>query len=182
MRTGRVMWTIRVWACLLGVMGAALPARAATTADLLRCQKGIHTRVSSFVKLVQTGLGNCTYKVELCKLAQEIDGEDPTSCLAAATSYCAKASAKVPQYKSLYLGKTLVLCNVTVADLEPYVSGLGFFGPNTTCAATSVPDLIACLFDGAQCSAERTLFTLDPRAQDSLSTVGLAGAHPCVGP
>jgi hypothetical protein len=176
------MSMLRIGMALLAVLAAALPAPAATTAELLRCQKGIHTRTASFVKLVQTGLSNCAYKVELCKLAQEIDGDDPTACLASATAACASASAKVQSYKSAYLGKALLVCNVTIPDLEAYVGGLGFFGENASCGATNVNDLLECIFAAAQCSAERTLLALDPRAPDSLAMAGVAGAHPCVGP
>jgi hypothetical protein len=165
------------------LLGAALPARAATTAELLRCQKGVHSRVASFVKFVETALSNCTYRVESCQLAQEIDGDDPTQCLASASSTCSSLSAKVPGAKSSYTGKALLMCStVPLGDLEQYVGGLGFFGVSSVCSAGTVNDLLECIFDGAQCSAERTLFTLDPRAADALTAAGVAGAHPCVGP
>jgi len=164
------------------VLALAPVTHGATTAQLLRCQKGIHSRAASFVKAVETALSNCAYKVEACQLAQEIDGEDPTSCLASVTATCASLSAKIPNYKLAYSDKALLVCTVPVADLAPFVAGLGMFTNVGTCGATTMNDLIACLFTTAQCSAERTLFALDPRAQDALTTAGVAGAHPCVGP
>ncbi len=155
---------------------------AATTAELVRCQKGVHGRIASFVKVVETTLSTCAYRVEACQLAQEIDGDDPTGCLASASAACGAYSAKIPGAKSSYRGKALIVCTVPLADLEAYVGGLGFFAASGACGAASVNDLLECLFDAAQCSAEHTVFALDPRAADALATAGIAGAHPCVGP
>jgi hypothetical protein len=174
---------MRIAVGLLAIaLGAASPARAATTAELLRCQKGIHSRAASFVKLVETALSSCAYKVESCQLGQEIDGADPSACLASATASCTSLSARVPSYKATYSTKAQLVCGVPLADLAPYVAGLGMSPQIGTCGASTTSDLIACIFTAAQCSAERTVFALDPRAQDALSTAGVAGAHPCVGP
>ena len=163
-------------------IAVAPPAHAASTSELLRCQKGIHSRAASFVKAVETALSNCAYKVETCQLTQEIDGDDPTSCLAAASATCASLSAKIPNYKLAYSDKALLVCNLPVAEVAPFVAGLGMAPNIGSCGAATMNDLIACLFTAAQCSAERTVFALDPRAQDALTTAGVAGAHPCVGP
>jgi hypothetical protein len=169
-------------AVLALALGFVASASAATTSQLLRCQKGIHSRAASFVKAVETALSNCTYKVESCQLEQEIDGQDPTSCLAAASAACSKYSSKVPVYKLLYSDKTLLVCNLPLADVAPFVASLGMSTNAGLCGATTTNDLIDCIFTTAQCSAERTIFTLDPRAQDALTAAGVAGAHPCVAP
>jgi hypothetical protein len=173
--------TIRLGVAVL-VLALVPSAHGATTAELVRCQKGIHSRAASFVKAVETALSNCAYKVEACQLAQEIDGDDPTACLASATATCTSLSAKIPGYKLAYSDKALLVCGIPVADVTPFVAGLGMSTNVAACSATTMNDLIACLFTAAQCSAERTVFALDPRAQDALTTAGVAGAHPCVGP
>jgi len=165
------------------LFAAALPAHAATPAALLRCQKAIHGRATIFAKLVQTALSNCTFKIESCQLAQEIDGSDPTQCLASASAVCAAYSSKIPAYKSSAGSKAIVACNVIpLGELQQYVAGLGFATADASCSIASVSDLLACLFEGAQCASERTLFALDPRAGDALATAGIAAAHPCVAP
>jgi hypothetical protein len=169
-------------AFLAGVLGVAASARAATTSQLLRCQKGIHSRAASFVKAVETALSNCAYKVESCQLEQEIDGVDPTACLASASAACSKFSSKIPSYKLLYADKALLVCGLPLGDTAPFVAGLGMFTNAGVCGATTMQELIDCFFTAAQCSAERTVFKLDPRAQDALTAAGIAGAHPCVGP
>ena len=165
------------------LLGVALPASAAPLADLLRCDKAIHGRVSLFAGVVQSALASCATKIESCQLAQEIDGDDPTQCLSAASAMCFAYSAKVAAYRSAAESKAIVGCNtIPLADLEQYVAGLGFSGVTTTCASSTIFDLLTCIFDGAQCASERTLFTLDPRAGDALATGGIGAAHPCVGP
>jgi hypothetical protein len=165
------------------LLGVALPAGAATSGELLRCQKALHIRATVFAKLVQSALSSCALRVETCQLAQEIDGEDPTQCLLSASAACASYSGKIPAYKSAAGSKVVVACNVVpVGDLEQYLAGLGFSGVNAGCGATTVSELLACLFDGAQCASERTVFALDPRAGAALATAGVAAAHPCVAP
>jgi hypothetical protein len=174
----------RVGGVLLAVaLSVAGPVRAATTAELLRCQKGIHTRAAIFAKAVQTALASCTYKVESCQLALEIDGVTPTQCLAAASAACTSDSAKVTAWASSNEDKALIACGaVPLADLEAWVAGLGLAAVGQGCAASSVGDLVSCVFDATRCAAERTLFVVDPRAQDALTTAGIAAAHPCVAP
>lgn len=172
-------WTV---VAAMAILAAAPGARAASTPELLRCQKGIHARAESFVKLVETALSNCAYKVESCRLAQEIDGDDASACLAAATATCVGLSAKIPTYRSLYASRALAVCAVSVADVAPWVGGLGMSANAAACGAGTMSDLVVCLFSDAQCSAERTVFALDPRAQDALATAGIAAAHPCVAP
>jgi hypothetical protein len=157
-------------------------AQAASTGELLRCQKGIHSRAASFVKAVETALSNCAFKVESCQLQQEIDGDDPTSCLAAASATCGSLSAKIPNYKLVFSDKALLVCSLPVADVAPFVAGLGMQVNLDACGAATMQDLISCIFTTAQCDAERTVFLLDPRAQDALTTAGVASAHPCVSP
>ena len=161
----------------------ARPGAGATPAELLRCQKALHSRASTLVKLLQTALTNCTYRVESCQLAQEIDGEDATQCLAAATSSCGAYSAKIPSYKAAAVAKATSAClPVPPGELQQSVAGLGFETGAPACPAGSVSDLVACVFDATQCGAERTIFALDPRAADALGAAGIAGAHPCAAP
>ncbi len=168
---------------IVALLGVALPASAAPLADLLRCDKAIHGRASIFAGVVQSALASCAIKIESCQLAQEIDGDDPTQCLASASAMCGAYSAKVAAYKSAAESKAASGClTVPLGDLQQYVAGLGFFAVGTTCAASTAIDLLGCIFDGAQCASERTLFTLDPRAADALATAGIGAAHPCVGP
>jgi hypothetical protein len=168
---------------LAGIVVAALPSRAATTVELLRCQKGLHSRASSFEKVAQLRLSACALKVESCQLAAEIDGDDPTSCLASAASACSAYSAKVAQYKLINREKATSMCGpLPLGDLERSVAGLGFAGVNASCGATSPADLVSCVFDALQCSVERTLFVVDPRAQNAFAAAGIAASHPCLGP
>jgi hypothetical protein len=170
-------------ALLAVAVSVAGPASAATTVDLLRCQRGIHTRATVLAKAVQTALATCTYKIESCQLADEIDAVSPTQCLARASAACATASAKVAVRESSSAAKALIDCSaVPLADLESWVAGLGLAAIGQGCAASSVGDLVGCIFDATRCAAERTLFVLDPRAQDALTTAGIAAAHPCVAP
>jgi hypothetical protein len=172
-----------VGSIVLAGVAIALPSHASGTGDLLRCQKGLHTRAASFEKVAQLRLTACALKVEYCQLAAEIDGDDATSCLASAAAACSSYSAKVAQYKALYREKALIVCGpLGVDELERSVGGLGFAGVNASCGATTSVDLVACVFDMLQCSAERTLFAVDPRAQDAFTTAGIAAAHSCVGP
>jgi hypothetical protein len=168
---------------IAALLGLALPASAASLADLLRCDKAIHGGASTFAGVVQSALASCATKIESCQLAQEIDGEDPTQCLASASAMCGAYSAKVGAYRSAAESKAIVGCNtIPLGELEQYVAGLGFYAVTTTCATSTIFDLLDCVFDGAQCASERTLFTLDPRAGDALATAGIGAAHPCVGP
>lgn len=161
----------------------AQPGAAATPAALLRCQKMIHSRATTFVKLLQTALTNCTYRIESCQLAQEIDGDDATQCLAAASAACGGYSAKIPSYKAAAVAKATSAClTVSPAELQQSVGGLGFDAADPACPTGTASDLVACLFDATQCAAERTIFALDPRAADALGAAGIAGAHPCAAP
>jgi hypothetical protein len=178
------MSAVTIVRTLVALALAAVTARAdaASTSELLRCQKLLHTRATSVEKTLHLRLSNCALQVETCQLAQEIDGTDPTSCLASAALGCAAASAKVLQSAQLQRAKAQAACAVPLAELEQAVAGLGFAGVNATCASPTSPDLLACVFDAVRCAAERTLFALDPRAQDALTAAGIAAAHPCVAP
>ena len=69
-----------------------------------------------------------------------------------------------------------------LAELEPFLGGLGFFNVAANCSAVTVDDLVDCVFADSQCATERQIFRLDPRAQDSLTTAGVAASFPCVAP
>src|SRR5262245_53087568 len=85
---------------------AVLPAAAVTpSADLLKCQKTIHSKIRSFVNVTQTALLGCAQKVEDCKLAQEIDGVPPSTCLSAASTACGASSGKIAVLQSVAVGK-----------------------------------------------------------------------------
>ena len=161
----------------------ARPGVAATSSAMLRCQKTIHSRSTTFVKLLQTALTNCTYRVESCQLAQEIDGDDATQCLAAASAACSGYSAKIPAFKAAAVAKATSAClALSPAELQQSVGGLGFGAADPACPTGNVSDLVVCVFDATQCAAERTIFALDPRAADALGAAGIAAAHPCAAP
>jgi hypothetical protein len=161
----------------------ARPGVAATSGAMLRCQKAIHSRATTFVKLLQTALTNCTYRVESCQLAQEIDGDDATQCLAAASAACGGYSAKIPPVKAAAVSKATSVClALSPAELQQSVGGLGFGAAAPACPTGSASALVGCVFDATQCAAERTIFALDPRAADALNAAGIAAAHPCVAP
>jgi hypothetical protein len=161
----------------------ARPGVAATSGATLRCQKMIHSRATTFVKLLQTALMNCTYRVESCQLAQEIDGDDATQCLAPASAACGGYAAKIPAYKASAVAKATSAClELSPAELQQSVGGLGFGAADPACPTGTVSDLVACVFDATQCATERTIFALDPRAADALGAAGIAAAHPCVAP
>jgi hypothetical protein len=164
-------------------LAVAAPSGAAEPAALLKCQKSIHSRTTSFVKAVQTLLLNCAVKVESCQLTAEIDGTDETSCLASASNACGVYSTKITSYETSYRGKAVFGC-VTLfpPDLDAYTAGLGFFHVSAGCGTATIADLVGCIFAQARCAAERSVFQLDPRAQDALATAGIAASHPCVAP
>jgi len=161
----------------------ARPGVAATSGAMLRCQKMVHSRATTFVKLLQTALMNCTYRVESCQLAHEIDGDDATQCLAAASAACGGYAAKIPAYKAAAVAKATSACfGLSSAELGQSVGGLGFAAATPACPSGHATELVACVFDATQCAAERTIFALDPRAADALGAAGIAGAHPCAAP
>ena len=168
---------------LAALVGLARPSAAATSAELVRCAKGAETRAASFAKSVEQIVLDCAVRVERCTLGQEIDGDDPTACLAAASTSCTVGSTKLATLKTLTRARMLGSCGgVPLADLNAYTAGLAFAPVSAACGATTVDGLIACLVDDTQCGAERFVFTLDPRAQAALTTAGVAGAHPCIAP
>lgn len=168
---------------LLALTGASTAFGAATSKELLDCQKQLESQVRAFSNVVQTGVAGCAQKVVECALADEIDMVDPTACVAKATASCAGVPAKVADQTSKRQLKVLAKCGlVSLADLEQYTAGLGFYNVVTACGAADVNALVDCVFDSAQCSAEREIFELDPRAQQSLTTAGIAASFPCVAP
>ena len=155
--------------------------------DLLKCQKTLDSKARGVASTEQRVLVDCTLRAVNCKLAQEIDTVDPTACLASATSRCADpdtgAAAKVNKTLTSGKGKALTACGlIPLADVNAFLAGLGFFNVTAACGAASVSDLIDCVFADAMCSNERAIFIADPRAQDSLTALGIAAQFPCVGP
>jgi len=163
------------------VLAAARSGIASTSAELLRCQKMLHTRATTYVKLVQTSLTNCAYRQESCLLAQEIDGDDPTLCIDGALKACVASLGKITVTKAATIEKVLLACLLIPPDeLAQSVAGLSF--ATAACPTGSPGDLVPCVFDAVQCAAERTVFALDPRAAVALDNVGVGDFFPCVGP
>lgn len=163
--------------------GSSTAFGAATSKQLLDCQKQLESQVRAFSNVVQTGVAGCAQKIVECALADEIDAVDPTACVAKATTSCAGVPAKVSDQASKREVKVLAKCGlVPLVELEQYAAGLGFFNVVSACGAADVNGLVDCVFDGAQCSAEREIFRLDPRAQQSLTTAGIVASFPCVAP
>ena len=170
-------------AAVVAVLTTAGVASGATSKELLDCQKQLESNVRGFSNVIYQKLFTCAQKVVECKLADEIDAVDPTACLAKAAATCAGVPAKVSEQAAKRKAKAIVKCGlIPLAELEQYDEGLGFFNVVAGCGAASVNDLVDCVFAEAQCSVERQLFRLDPRAQDSLSTAGVAASFPCVAP
>lgn len=168
---------------VIALTGASTALGAATSKELLDCQKQFESQLRGFSNVVQTGVSNCAQKVVECALADEIDAVDPTACVAKATASCSGVPAKVTDQSGKRRLKVLAKCGlVPLAELEQYTAGLGFFNVATACGAADASDLIDCVFASAQCSAEREIFGLDPRAQQSLTTAGIAPSFPCVAP
>ena len=171
----------------VAALGAPLmlvhPVAAATSADLLKCQKGLESQMRSFSGYVATKVQGCAEKVVNCKLANEIDSVDPTACLAAASTACSGVPTQVGDAQTTRRDKVVLKCGlIPFMDLEQYVAGLGFFNVASGCGAGDATALINCIFADSRCSTEHQLFIIDPRAQDSLTTAGVAGSFPCVAP
>lgn len=169
-------------------------AQAATSTELLNCQKAIESQVRGFTSFAIARISNCTEKIVQCKLAQEIDSTDPMACLSSAGLACATVPTKVNDQKASRAGKIVLKCGlIPFADLKPFVEGLGFFNLANDCSALDASDLADCILDaglcpgssdGARGSLERAIFRLDPRAQNSLMdpAIDLAASFPCVAP
>jgi hypothetical protein len=158
-------------------------ASAATSLELLNCQKQFESQIRSFTNIIYLRLYGCAQKIVECELASEIDAVDPTACIARAATLCGATPAKVADAQSVKAGKVVQRCGlIPLAEVNQFVEGLGFFNVSAGCSAASVSDLVACVFADARCSTERQLFRIDPRAQDSLTTAGIAGSFPCVAP
>ncbi|TMA84011.1 MAG: hypothetical protein E6J77_13315 [Deltaproteobacteria bacterium] len=79
--------------------------------------------------------------------------------------------------------KVVLKCGlIPFMELEQFVAGLGFFNVASTCGAADATALVNCIFTDGRCSTEHQVFIIDPRAQDSLTTAGIAGSFPCVAP
>jgi hypothetical protein len=167
-------------------------AQAATSSDLLNCQKAIESQVRGFTNFAIARISNCTEKIVECKLAQEIDTVDPTACLASASAACSTVPMKVDDQKNARADKIVLKCGlIPFADLKPFVAGLGFFNLANDCGATDADGLADCILDAGLCAAssdgargslERAIFRLDPRAEKSLTALSLNDDFPCVAP
>lgn len=170
-------------AALCAVVATAGIASGATSKELVDCQKQFESNIRGYTNVVYQKLFTCAQKVVECELASEIDAEDPTACLAKAASSCTGLDAKLADQAVKRKAKVVAKCGlIPLAEIEQYTAGLGFFNVANDCGAGSVSTLADCVFANAQCSTERQLFKLDPRAQDSLTTAGIAASFPCVAP
>jgi hypothetical protein len=168
---------------LVAMIVTAGTASAATSKELLNCQKQFESQIRGFSNVVYLRLYGCAQKVVECELADEIDAVDPTACLARAAKGCAGTPAKVADQLAARKARVVQRCGlIPLAEIEQFNEGLGFFNVSAACGAASVNDVVDCVFANAQCSTERQLFRLDPRAQDSLTTTGIAASFPCVAP
>ncbi|HZR82532.1 MAG TPA: hypothetical protein VFD92_15665 [Candidatus Binatia bacterium] len=169
-------------------LALAIPAGASaatSSSALLACQKSFESQIRSFTNSTIARLSNCTEKVVECKLAQEIDAADPTACLASAANSCSTLPTKVADQQTTRASKIVGKCGlIPLADLEEFVAGLGFFNVVSACGAGTVAQLVDCVVADSRCALERSVFRLDPRAQDSLSdpAINIAGSFPCVAP
>lgn len=181
---------------LLTMIGVGLPS-AATAApsvrDLRACQKQLGKQSLAIAKFVSRQVHTCTDKIAICELAAEIDGTDATACLAKAIEGCAKVPGKRTGLVAKLRAKTLQKCEgVALADVEPFLGGLGFLNQVGACAALAPPltpvpvaafaDLVDCLTATAFCSAEADVVRRDPRAPAALTTAGLSADFPCAAP
>lgn len=168
---------------LVGVLATAGIASGATSKELLDCQKQLESNVRGYTNVIYQKLFGCAQKVVECKLADEIDAVEPTACLDKAAKSCTGIDAKIDDQAAKRKAKIVAKCGlVPLVEIEQYTAGLGFFNVANDCSAGSVSALADCVFANAKCSTERQLFKLDPRAQDSLTTAGIAASFPCVAP
>lgn len=170
-------------ATVLAVLATSSVAAGATSKELVDCQKQLESNIRGYTNVVYQKLFTCAQKVVECKLADEIDAVDPTACLAKAASSCTGIDTKIADQATKRKAKVVAKCGlIPLAEIEQYTEGLGFFNVADDCGAASVSTLVDCVFADALCSTERQLFKLDPRAQDSLTTAGIAASFPCVAP
>jgi len=165
------------------LLSAGSASHAATSTELLNCQKQIESQVRSFTNVMYLRVYGCAQKIVECKLADEIDAVDPTACLARAANLCGAAPGKVSDAVASKAARVIQRCGlIPLAEVEQFVEGLGFFNVAAACSAASVTDLVNCVFADARCATEKQLFLIDPRSQDSLTTAGVAASFPCVAP
>lgn len=172
-------------AAVLAMIGLLLPTAglAATSKELLKCQKMLQNQSRSYANFTWSKLLKCTQKVVDCRLADEIDTVDPIACLAKAEAKCSPVAGKVSEAQTKREIKTVLKCGlIALGELEQFIAGLGFFDVVANCSASDVNELVSCVFDDVRCASEQQLFIADPRAQDSLTDVGLAASFPCVAP
>jgi hypothetical protein len=119
-----------------------------------------------------------------CKLADEIDGVDPTSCLAQTDRACLGLPALLAEKLGKAKTKVKDKCSgLPLYALESFLGGLGFANVDAACSGSIDADaLVDCVIDNAACAVEKEVFIRDPRAQESLTTKGIAASFPCVAP
>jgi hypothetical protein len=176
---------IRIVLAAVAALILLAPAANAVTpsADLLRCHKKLGIKARVLAKLTIKKMQVCTEKVIACKLADEIDAVDPTSCLAAATTACSTVDTVLDARRTAFKTSVDNVCAfIPLADLLPFVGSTGYVNVATDCGAATTTALTDCLLDDARCSAEGEVFRADPRAVDSLTSAGVAASFPCAGP
>lgn len=166
------------------VIASAGPADAVTSLDKVRaCQRRVYLHTRDIARYVASRVERCTLRIEYCKLRNEIDGDDLALCLERAQSYCDDIDLLVSTRQTTREASAAAACSLIDArELTQLTEGLGFGALMQECPATTVPDLMACLFSRARCRAERQVFRIDPRSADALATAGIAASFPCVGP
>ena len=176
---------------ILALVGAAAVlalapnlSAATSSADLLLCQKKIEKHARAFSKVVGKKIQKCSEKIDACKLANEIDGADLTSCVTAATPTCTAVDAAIIANRATRKMAIDKVCSlIPLADVEPFLGSLGFVNVAAVpCSAVSVVSLTDCLLDQTRCTAEKEVFRRDPRALDALTAASVNMSFPCVGP
>lgn len=172
------------FAALAAVVLSAPVASAVTpSANLLRCHKKVGKKAKVLAKLTIKKIQSCTEKIDACKLADEIDMVNPTSCLAAAAPTCTAVDATLDAKRTAFKTAVDNVCStIPLADLEPFLGSVGYINVAADCAAGTTTALTDCLLDSARCNGEGEVFRGDPRAADALTTAGVAANFPCVGP
>jgi hypothetical protein len=160
--------------------GAPQPAPSpAPSADLRACQKKLESGSRSLAIKLARKVGGCADEVEQCQLAGEIDGGDPNSCIATASTKCATLPTVYSEARTKVRAKIATACGlITFSVLRQFVQGLGFENEAQSCDA----ELIDCVLDDNKCVEEQELLVRDPRAWDSLTTAGIEASFPCVEP
>lgn len=166
------------------MLGAS--AQAATpAADLFRCQRKLTTQTRALARLVAKKIHLCTERIASCKLANEIDAEDLAACVAAGAPRCTPVDGLLDANqvrRKATIDRACGGAGIPLADVVPFLGGLGFANVAADCGAATTAELTDCLLDSVRCAVEHEVFRRDPRALDSLTEAGVAASFPCVGP